>query len=581
MSVLRFLAPPPSVRVDEWADQHRVLTSESSAEPGKWRTDRTPYLREPMQVCTDPNVEIIVVMASAQVGKTELCLNLLGRTIHVDPGPVMYCASTLEIAEDIARGRVAPLLRTPPLDALVTSEQTLRKEFVGGQLTLAGSNSPSSLASRPIRILLADEVDRWDASLPGEGDPLSLAMKRTQTFRNRKILIISSPTMTGASRIAKWYQLSDQRRFHTPCLRCGIEFVIQWADVRWDDHDPRTARIECPHCAGRIEEHERHEMIAAGRWIAQNPESRIAGFHIWEIFAPWRSLADQVEAFLVAKRSTDSLQAWVNTSRGETWDPPAQKAPEGLALRRESYPAELPAGVRILTAGIDTQDDRLVVQILGWGENETAWVIGYEHLIGDPNLPEVWQQLDALLTCDFQHELTDDAFRIRAAFVDSAGHRTQAVYNYCAGRLFSGALANRIWPIIGRGNKGQLISQPSPVTIGTRQYRILRTLDVDQLKTSVVSRLSVAEPGSAEYVHFPSTLGHDYFEELTSESLVTKHNRWNVPSKVWKKRSTSSRNEALDTFVYALGSLRLIAPTPAAFARLVAAVDTYLEKRSA
>lgn len=570
-------APPPRVTLSEWADAYRVLDAGSSAEPGRWRTSRTPYLREPMDVIADRHVETVVIMASSQVGKTEVLLNLIGYTIDVDPGPMMLIEPTLDLAGAVSKDRIAPMLRvTPKIAGLVaaarsrdSSNTTLHKAFRGCALTLAGANSPTSLASRPIRILLCDEVDRWPETAGAEGDPLALAIKRASTFLRRKIVVVSSPTIKGASRIEDWYQISDQRRYHTPCPRCGVLFVLEWKDVRWENHDPATACLECPTCHGRIEDSERPGMIAAGEWVAAAPFTGIAGFHLWEMFSPWRSLKEQVTAFYVARRSLELRQAWVNTALGQVWEAPGERIePSALMTRREAFTGDLlPAGVQILTCGVDTQDDRLETIVLGWGTGEECWVLDRASLYGDPTKPDVWQELDDLLDRDWPHT-AGGTMRIQSTLVDSAGHRTQAVYQAVIARQHK-----KVWASIGRsgGDRGQIVSPPHPIRPknGTGTV-LLRTVDVDQVKALLFARLKVSDVGP-EYVHFPQTVGETFFEELTAEKLVTKRNKFGVPSKRWEQ--IRERNEALDTSVLAHAALRIVAPTPAKFDTLAAQIE--------
>jgi phage terminase large subunit GpA-like protein len=570
-------APPPQLTLSDWADRERVLPAESSAEPGRWSTDRVPYLREPMDAIADRRVETVVVMSSSQVGKTEILLNLIGYHAHLDPCPMMLIEPTIEMASAVSKDRIAPMLRdTPALRGLVgaprsrdTSNAIHHKAFPGGTLTLSGANSPASLASRPIRVLLGDELDRWPHTVGAEGDPLMLAMKRTTTFRRRKIVLVSSPTVKGASRIEDWWNISDQRRFHTPCPRCGKRFVLEWSHVRWENSDPSTAYLECPHCLGRIEDIERPAMMAAGAWQASAPFTGIAGFHVWEMFSPWRSLADQVAAFLVARRSLEMRQAWVNTALGQVWEAPGERVePSTLLLRRESYIGIVPAGVQLLTAGVDTQDDRLEALVIGWGPGEEGWIVERTPLLGDPARPEVWREFDELLAMDWPHE-SGGTMRIQCCLIDAGGHRTQSVYNAVIPRQ-----QKRVYASFGRsgGERGMLVSPPKAIRpangTGNVQRRIV---DVDQAKGLIFARLRVADPGP-EYVHFPASVGEAFFDELTAETLVTKRNKFGVPVRTWQQ--TKERNESLDCFVLALAALRIIAPTPARFEAAAARVNT-------
>lgn len=578
-------AAPVMLTVWEWADRYRVLSPEAAAEPGKWSTDRVEYAREPMACFTDPRVHTIAIQKSSQSTGTEIMLNAFGRSVHLDPGPTLMIEPTWEQVGAKSKDRVQPMIRDcEPLRGLVapprvkdSSNTIYHKSFPGGGLTIAGGNSSVSLASRPIRYLFIDEADRLPASLPGEGDPVALAIARTRTFRRRKIMIVSSPTVKGASRIEDWYEVSDRREYHTPCPRCGVGFPLAWEHVRWEERDPRTAHIECPGCGGRIEDTERSAMVAAGAWQARAPFAGIAGFHIHQLLTPWTSLSEQVAAFLVARHSLETRQAWTNTALGRVWEAPGETVDAGsLLLRREPYSAELPAGVVCVVAGVDVQDSYLAVLILGVGVAEESWVIAYETIAGDPARPEPWQALDTLLDRRWQHEL-GLALPVMAAFIDSGGHRTQSVYGYVMPRQ----RARRIIACKGQsgGTHGMLVSPAKPVRPASGPGFIqLRHVDVDQAKALLYSRLRLAERSGPEVIHFPMTVGEQFFSELTAEKLTTRRNKYGVPTKVWEQQR--SRNEAIDCLSYALGALRLVAP-PGRLQEWAARVTTAAAAQSA
>jgi phage terminase large subunit GpA-like protein len=560
------LEPPPRLNVSEWADEHRVLSAESSASPGRWRTAMVEYLREIQDAIGDPQTETIVFMKSAQIGGSEALVNVLLYSLVNDPGPAMYLLPTLELASAFSKDRLQPAIRDcAALRDMVGTPRSrdadntiLRKGVAGAVLTIAGANSPASLSSRPVRLVLADEIDRWPASIGAEGDPLSLAIRRTTAFRRRKILLVSTPTLKGASRIEDWWNVSDQRLYHTPCPRCAEPFVIEWEHLRWDAGDPATARLECPHCAGVIEDRERPAMIAAGQWRASAPFAGIRGYRAWEIVAPWRRLADIVGSFLVAKRSLETRQVWENTCRARLWEAPGESVePSHLLLRREAYAAELPAGVVAVTCGVDVQDSYLAALVVGWGRGEESWVVHYANLPGDPARPEVWSELEALLLRRWAHEL-GPTLPVLACCVDSGGHRTQAVYSWVMPRQ-----PRRVHATIGRsgGTHGMLVSPPKPIRPTTGPGTVLlRVVDTDQAKSLLYSRLRLTERAGPEVVHFPMTVGEQFFSELTAERLVTKRNKYGVPTKTWERQQ--AKNEALDAFALALGALRIVA-TPA------------------
>lgn len=577
----RALAPPPDLTVSEWADEYRMLSAEASAEPGRWSTDRAPYQRDIMDAIHDPVVHTIVVMSSAQVGKSEVLLNILGYCIDLDPGPILMIQPTLAMAEAFSKDRIDTMLRdTPVLRDRVTdaardaSNTILHKTFPGGHITLAGANSPASLASRPIRTLLADEIDRWVAG--DEGDPLKLAEKRTTTFWNKKHIQVSTPTIKGTSRIEAKFNESDQRRCFLACPHCGFRHVLEWKHVKWTDNDPDTAHFVCPECGSEIDEAAREQMLRDPEWRPTAEETAAdgtIGFHIWEAYSPWRRLADIVADFLEAKKAADTLQVFVNTSLGESWEQQdgEQARPDLLLTRREPYPAEVPAGTCCLTMGVDVQDDRLELLVMGWGVDEESWVIEHRVIPGDPQLPEPWQALDTVLGTAYTHE-HGALLQILATCVDTAGHRTQFAYDYVAKRQHQ-----RVYAIIGRdGSDRPIVSAPSQKRSGRETRKVaLYTVGADTCKALVYSRLKVTVPGPG-FMHFPlpqqigqsfrAGVDEEFFAQLTAEKLVTKFTA-GVATRKWIK--TRPRNEALDLTVYAIAALRLARPNlPALAARL-------------
>ncbi len=302
------LRPPPRLTVSQWADEYRRLSPESAAEPGRWRTDRAPYQRGIMDAVNDPTVREIVVMKSAQVGWTEILGNIVGFHVDRDPAPILLIQPTLEMAEAWSKDRLAPMVRdTPALKGKIKDARSrdsgntlLHKQFPGGHVTIAGANSPAGLASRPIRVVLCDEVDRYPPSAGTEGDPISLARKRSTTFWNRKLLMGSTPTVKDASRIEAAFLASDQRYFLVPCPHCGTEDRLRWQHVRWPEGRPEEAHYVCPHCGAVIEDTDKLRMLESGRWEASTEFNGVAGFHLSELYSPWVTFGAMARAFTEA-----------------------------------------------------------------------------------------------------------------------------------------------------------------------------------------------------------------------------------------------------------------------------------------
>jgi phage terminase large subunit GpA-like protein len=565
---LGVLKPPPKLTVSEWADANRQLSEEASAEPGRWNTDRAMYQRGVMDAANDPTVETVVFMASAQVGKTEMVNNLVGYTIDQDPAPMLVIQPTLEMAHTWSKDRLGPMLRdTPCLKNKVTEPRAkdsnntiLHKGFPGGNLDMVGANSPAGLASRPKKRVLADEIDRYEASAGGEGDPVDLAVRRTQTFHDRKIFLISTPTEDGISRIQAAYEESDQRHFFVPCPQCGQAQTLVWAQVKIPRDDKGAyltadTYYECVHCKAQLGDADLREAVRNGNWVASKPFKGVAGFHINQIYSPWSSLAQIAAEFRAAKdsRNRERLKVWVNTVLGEVWRDKGEGVERDTLLkRREDYsPGKLPAGVLVLTSAADVQDTRIEVEVKGWGLQEEGWGVEKLVLPGDPAQPMVWEDLDRVLRRIYRSELGFD-MPIATMAVDSGGHHTQQVYRWCKARAL-----RRVWAIKGVGGPKQLIMRPSK---DSATKALLLPLGVDQAKSTIYAQLKLTDAGPG-YQHFPNGHGYDqdHFDQLTSEERHTKF-ELGVAHFFWRKKKSGARNEALDLAVYNYCILNYLRP---------------------
>ena len=558
--------PPPDLTVSEWADSFRRIPPEASAEPGTWRTSRAEYQREVMNAVSNPLTERVVMMTAAQVGKSEILLNVVGYFIDQEPSPILLIQPTIEMGESFSKDRVAPMVRdTPCLREKIHDSKTRfsgntikEKKFPGGQITIAGANSPASLASRPIRVLLCDEVDRYPVSAGTEGDPLSLAMKRTQNFWNRRIVWVSTPTLLGVSRIEKAYNASSREEWCVPCPTCGEYQPFAWEQITYKDLPEPI--MTCAKCGAKHNEVEWKAGQERGKWIAGNPEeTHSRGFHVnafASAWVSWRSLIEQyTEAF---RNGEEELKVWWNTVLGLPFENTSGTLEvEAMESHREEYPAELPDGVLVLTCGVDTQDDRLEAEVVGWGVGHESWGIEYRVFYGDPGQKEVWQALDDFLTKTWSYA-NGDKLGLGCVCIDSAGHFTDEVYRFCKPRV-----RRNVFAIVGRGREGMpSVSKPSR---NNRRHVVLFTLGVTTIKGTLFSRLKVEHQG-AGYCHFPLDAKHNhrgydavYFKGLLSERMVVKRVK-GKDTITWETRSPGLRNEPLDTRVYATGALELLNP---------------------
>lgn len=551
------LKPAPKLTVSQWADAERFLSPEAAAEPGKWLTARNEPARGPMDAAADPEVVEIVLMCSAQSIKSETLLNIIGFHIDQDPAPILLVQPTLEMAENFSKDRIAPMVRdTPALRRRVQDSRSrdsgntlLHKNFAGGHLSLAGANSPAGLASRPIRVVLCDEIDRYPLSAGAEGDPVRLAKKRSATFWNRISVLASSPTVKGFSRIEAAWQESDQRYFFVACPQCHEEQRLVWAQVQWPEGQPHEARYICVACGHPWDDATRHRLVKAGYWKSTAPFRGIAGFHLSQIYSPWVRLAEMAADFLEAKKSPETLKTFVNTALGELWEDQGQRVSgSDLVARLEDWGDKAPASVLCVTCGVDVQDNRLEVERVGWGLHDESWSLDHQIWYGDPSAPGVWQQLD-----DYLREPTATAdgrqLPVKATAVDSGGHHTQAVYRFCRARF-----GRRVYAIKGVAGQGRPV-WPKRARRAKQGGALLFAVGVDAAKDSIMARLRIAEPGPG-FCHFPVGREPDYLEQFGAETKVTKKVR-GFPQISWVKRE-GVRNEAIDLRVYAFAALQAL-----------------------
>lgn len=568
------IRPDPVLAVSEWAGAHRRLAGKASSAPGRWRNERTPYLVEIMDSLSHwSEVEVVVFMKGAQVGGTEAGLNWIGYTIDQSPCPMMHVQPTVEIARRTSKTRIAPLIEeTPRLAEKVRPSRSrdsgntqFEKEFPGGVLILAGANSATALRSMPAGRAFLDEVDAYPGDVDGEGDPVKLVERRLATFPRSKMLLVSTPTIQGRSRIESSFEDSDQRHYHVPCPHCGEFQPLEWEHLRWDkelpkEEQPASVLYHCRACGTGIEEAAKPTMLAQGCWVAKYPDRRVRGYHLSSLYSPlgWYSWQQAVRDWLEAtgdENSKDRLRTFFNTVLGLTWrergDAPKW---ERLYRQREAYPiGTVPTGAYLLTAGVDVQQDRLEVEVVGWGPRLESWSVDYRVLQGDPAQEETWAELDELLATAWPHA-DGGELQIRAMAVD-AGHATEDVYRYAARHGPRRVLAirgqDRLAQVLGpmrvvelrRGRRAKVSRRGGryfPVGVSHCKHELYGWLRQDP-------PLKEGDRAPFGFCHFPR-YDEEFFRQLTAEELVVRKVRgFSKPE--WTK--TRDRNEALDCRVYA------------------------------
>ncbi|WP_306562134.1 phage terminase large subunit family protein [Megasphaera sp.] len=601
------LRPLPNLSVSDWADQYRMLSSESSAEPGRWRTDRAPYQRDIMDAFTDLRIRRVVVMSCSQVGKSDVMNNVIGRFAHLAPAPILMIQPTVDMAQDYSKSRIAPMIRdTKALRDIfrdVKSRESgntiLSKLFPGGRLIMGGANSPAGLASRPIKILLADEVDRFPDSAGTEGDPVDLAAKRMTTFWDRTMGLFSTPTNAGESRIEVEYLDGTQEEWQHQCPNCGEYHLLTHRSMVMDTETVKDGRKKehthvksvswrCPDCGFTFSENEMRRQPQ--KYVAKNPtaiRNHVRSFFVNCWASPWISWADVMQEWVDAKGDPEREKVVVNTRFGEPYERTRSYDDiDKLMARREPYNAELPDGVLILTAAVDVQDNRLEYEIVGWGEEEECWGIKKGIILGAPDTPAVWRQLDEQLDREY-HFADGTGLLVARTFIDSGGHYTSEVYRYSLLRL-----ARQRFAVRGSSTMGVPIIHKYSKAQAYRGRTIpLVLIGTDSGKQYVMDRLAIDVPGP-RYFHFPLdkseqdavneilwNRGYDeiYFQGLTAEEKQPQKRNGSIVYR-WVNVAKDHRNEPLDLRVYNLACLASIAPD---FSRLKALMtgETAGEKR--
>jgi len=552
--------PDPRLTVSEWSDTYRILTSEASAEAGRWRTDRTPYLKEIMDVMspTDPTQQVKVIKGT-QLGFSSIADNIAMCYLDFYPCPILYILPTETLAKGTSKRRITPSIRAiPHLAKKVTGGKSkadvgevYNKAVAGGSLSLGWSNSTASFRSFSARVVILDDCDGYGSF--GEGDVMELGKARADAFANKKIYINSTPTIVGKSNIDLEFDDSDQREYDMPCPDCNELMPFKWEYMHYAVD--KKGRLDgdvlcgCPNCGTMIPEYKKTNMMLNGVWQPRNEGHSHKGYKLSSFYSPlgwlgWNEIATEfIKAHkLMLTGDARLMQVWQNTRNAQAW----MEQLDGVDItnpheRVEEYGCVVPDEVLIITAGVDTQDDRFEVEILGHGRNGETYSIDYKAIAGDPQFKETQQQLDFYLSQHFKRK-DGNLMKIYGTAIDTGGHRTKAVYEYCKARanqnIFAIKGANTTTAPITNKTIDQMI--PNELT--------LFSIGVHTLKDNFYANLGITEKG-ANYCHFPNkdVYNKKYFNMLTAEKRDDK-------GKYVKVRT---RNEALDVRVYALAVLSI------------------------
>lgn len=562
------IKPDPIITVSEWADAKRILPP-TSAEPGRFRTSRTPYAKEIMDKLSvnDPATKIVVKKGS-QVGFTEIGNNWVGYSIDVAPSPFLYIMPTDAMMKKTSKQRIEKMIEsTPELRAKVAKSKAkdsgntlLYKEFPGGFLSMVGANSPVGLASTPAKNVYGDEIDRYPESVGGEGSAVDLADTRTATFGNRrKIFLTSTPTREGASQIEAEFAKTGQRYFHVPCPFCNHYQVLMFDQLKYEPGKYNDVKYECINCKHPIEERYKTRMLNAGKWIAKHPEKEDGytfGYHLSAMYSPYGmySWARMAKDFEDAKNDIPKTIVFTNTKLGECYKEAEGDKPDWESLfdkADEHLTPEPFASVVFITAGVDVQADRLELEIVGWMKGKRSQSLEYHVILGDTTQDDVWQQLEEILNKTYTRQGDGAILPLRLMAVDT-GYNTDKVYAFAKKHSIA-----KVIPVKGRENLQTYVSAPQAIDVLKSGKKVGRLkvwgVGVSIIKSELYGFLKLSidrESGDvpAGYCHFPKR-EPSYFRGLTAEEIIVKENKRGFKTAQWVKKY--KRNEPLDCRVYA------------------------------
>lgn len=575
--------PPERLTVSQWADRHRVLDQMRSAEPGPWRTRRTPYLREPMDSFGAPGIEQVTMCFSAQAGKTEVLLNTLGYAIDQDPGPCLFVTRREQDATRLLANAIRPMVdASPQLRRNLTGHASDWKtsgevRFLRMVLYMGWAASPTSLASNPCRYVWCDEVDKYPEFSGKEADPVDLARERQHTFVGQRCLLLASTPTTRRGRIWREYELSDQRRYWVPCPHCGTFQVLRWAQVRWPEEitDPRellgrdAAWYECEGCTQHISDAEKVRALDRGVWVPRGgtvgadgqiegaPEpSPHRGYALWRGYSPWSTWSQIAAKFLEAQQTQDRsrLMNFVNSWLAELWEEELERPSAGsveAAVVEGHVEGEFPDEVKVLTAGVDVQKRNVYVTVWGWGADERVWLV-YARRFG----PDLAALVDSVILGQFGRE-GRRKLPVRVVAIDCR-HRRDEVF----------ALA-RAYPNV-RAILGVERKDPLPFAVkrvdkhpvsGTAYRKALRvwSVNVGIFKDRIARAMETGPaPGKRYAFHVHADPLPEFVASMGSEHKVLEHGRAGAAKERWVPKPGAAGNHFWDTAVYAWAAAEMI-----------------------
>lgn len=551
---LKFLKPPEDITVSEWADKYRILDAKTSAMPGPWRTEQTPYLKGIMDEFNNYETEEIVYIKPTQVGGTECLQNMAGYIIQQDPAPTMIVYPTDKLAESISENRLQPMIKAAPTlkkRFLENESSKLELQFDGMYLTLAGSNSPSSLASKAIRFLFLDEVDKYPGASKKEADPISLARERTKTFHNRKIFITSTPTLkTG--HIWKAKEDADiEKHFFVPCPHCGEYIEFKWKQVHFPKEEGMSladraefASYVCQECGCVITDQDKPDMLRLGEWrtVKQNTKFvRKVAFWMNTLYSPFVRFSEVVKEFLKSKDDPEQLQNFVNSWLAEPWEDTKLKTNADLVMERQTEYEELvvPDWAKMLTGGVDVQENCLYWTIRAWGSYLTSQNIAHGQAFS-------FQEVERVMNLEYQ--MPDGTPMVVALALIDSGYNADLVYDFC--------VSNSDWALPSKGSSNPMLSHYKMSTVNKTDSRAfgmnLVLVDTGKYKDMIAGRMK-KKNGSGSWMVYAGC-DREYAEQVTAEHKVNVKMGNGKVKQEWQPKTSHADNHYLDCEVYALAA---------------------------
>ncbi len=554
---LQFLKPPERMTVSEWAEKYRVLDPKSSAMPGPWNNSVTPYLVGVMDEFNNYETWKIVFVKSTQIGGTEALQNAVGYAVSQDPAPAMIVYPTETLAKSVSENRLQPMLHTSDILAKKFDENNsslLELQFDGMYLTLAGSNSPSGLASKPIRYLFLDEVDKYPGASGKEADPVKLAIERTKTFHNKKIYITSTPTLKTGHIWKEKEEADIEKHYFVPCPHCGEYIEFRFKNIRFPDDESmgyadraEFAVYVCQECGCIITDNAKHGMLKRGEWrvVRRNTKyARNVAFWINTLYSPFVRWADIIKEFLLTKDDPDSFQNFVNSWLAEPWEDTKLKTSAELVMDRQTEVPQfvVPSWAKMLTAGVDVQENSLYWTIRAWGDYLTSQNIAHGQALS-------FAEIDVVMNTEYKTEKKEPII-VNLCLIDS-GDQTDTVYDFCA--------MHTDYALPAKGSSHAQLSHYKLSKINkadSRAYGMTLVLvDGGKYKDMIAGRMR-RENGRGSWMVY-SGCDMEYAEQVTSEHKVNVKGSGGT-KQVWQPKHSHADNHYLDAEVYATAAADIL-----------------------